>query len=384
MYSTRLYFRRLNLLKVREPYGYFNKVNPIFLTSVVGLAIFLIWVDSIQGSDFLDFFSFSRSSGGSDRRFLHKGYDKCPREFIGTELLITENPSSLVVDFKRRSFLVTSDESIYIQPMNANGSAPAKADLLINIKKSHLQGLAIVGGQLFAVSDGPERTELIEMAWWGTRNGNERLRVVGRWTLQDSRSQVDGLNFVSSTDSTPMGSFYINMNSSIRVYSMPARSENEEPNQLAHPMRLKSLNMKVFNQGMTVEHEASTDRHSTMITFEGITYILRSKTNVLEAWNLMDGTLFSEIELPATEGANTMLMKWTGFALERRIATSTETPNVRGGDILEMLLSDVLFLHLMTDDEATFGCQIWSFPVRETPSGLFSVPGCQIATTAMN
>ena len=380
VYSTGLYFKRLNLLKDRQPYGYFNKVNPIFLTSVVGLAIFLVWADSFMGNDFLDVFSFSKG-GGSDRRLLrsllsgrmlHEEYEKCPQEGIGTKLLIKENPSSLVVDFKRDSFLMTSDESVYIQPMNNGGSVPSKVDSLIRINQSHLQGLAIVGDQLFAVSDGPERTELIELAWWGTRDGNERLRVVGRWTLEDSTSQVDAFSFVPSTDSTPMGSFYINMNSSIHAYSVPARRDNEVSDQSTHPMRLKSLNMKVLTQGTTVGDKGSSDRFSTMITFEDITYIFRSKKNVLEAWNLTDGTLFSEIQLPASEEDNAM-MKWTGFALERRIATSTETPNVRGGDLLGTLSSDV-FLHLMTD-EATFGGQICSFPVfedSEAPSGGFS------------
>ena len=196
--------------------------------------------------------------------------------------------------------------------------------------------------------------------------------------MRTSISQVDGFSFVPSSDSTSMGSFYINMNSSIQVFSLPARSDTEEPGQSAHPRRLKSLNMKVLTQGMSVVDKGSNDRLSTMITFEGITYILRSEKNVLEAWNLADGTLVPEIELPPTEDDDSMI-KWTGFALERRIATSTETPNVRGDNILGTLSSDALFLHLVTD-----GGQIWSFPVLEdikTPNGLFSVPECQITKT---
>lgn len=386
VYSTGLYFKRLQLLKARQAYGYFNKLNPIFLTSVVGFAIFLVWADSIKGGDIF-------GSSGSGRRllgpllsgrFLHEEYEKCPQEIIGTNLLIKENPSSLAVDFKRHSFLMTSDESVYFQPMNSDGSDPSKADRLIRIGQSHLQGLAVVGNQVFAVSDGPELTEMIGMAWWGTHDGKERLRVVGRWTLEDSRSQVDGFSFVPSTDSTPVGSFYVNTNSSVRAYSVPATSEYQEPDQSARPMRLRSLNMKVLIQRMMVEGNGSSDRLSTMITFEGITYILSPKKNALEAWNLTDGTLYSEIVLPATGEENTM-MKWTGFALERRAATSTETPNVRGGEMLGNI-SSALFLHLMTD-EATSGGQVWTFPVLEdieTPSGLFSVPDCQIAATSMN
>ena len=190
VYSTGLYFKRLNLLKDRQPYGYFNKVNPIFLTTVVGLAIFLVWADSVKGGDIF----FLSERGASDRRLLRSRFsgrilreehEKCRQAVIGTKLLIKENPSSLVVDFTRHSFLMTSDKSVYIQPMNDDGSVHSKADSLIRINESRLQGLAIVGDRLFAVSDGPVRTELIEMAWWGTRDGHKRLRVVGRWTLED-------------------------------------------------------------------------------------------------------------------------------------------------------------------------------------------------------
>jgi hypothetical protein len=276
---------------------------------------------------------------------------------------------------------MTLDESVYIQAMNDDKSGQPKVDLLIRINQSRLQGLAMVGDQLFAVSDGPEFTELVEMAWWRTHDGNERLRVVRRWKLEDSRTQVDGFSFVPSNDSASIGHFYINIHSSIRVYSIPARSENEESYQAAHPIRQKSLNMKVLTQGTSIG-----DCLSTMITFEGITYILRSKKNVLEAWNLTDGTLSSEIQLPVTEENDSMMMKWTGFALERRIAIRTQTPNIRGANMPGIFPSDPVFLHLMTN-EATFVGKIWSFPILEDiemPSGLFSVPDCQVVTTTMN
>jgi uncharacterized membrane protein YidH (DUF202 family) len=399
IYSTVLYFKRLNLLKDRRAYGYFNKANPIFLTMVVGIAVFLVWADSIKGSDFLGFETLFSSSENDDRRLLVRparlsgrrflqDYKKCPQDIVGTKLLMDEsNPSSLVVDVKRRAFLMSLGEAVYIQPMTTkydDRSGPSKANRLIRIHQSHLQGLAIVDDQLFAVSDGPERTELIEMAWWGTRGGNEKLRVVGRWTLENSRSQVDGFSFVPFADTTPMGSFYINMNSSISSYSAPLRSEDPESDQYLYPKRLKSLNMKVLTQGMTVGDIGSNDRLSTMVTFEGVTYILRSQQNVLEAWNLMDGAHFSEIALPATD----TMMKWTGFALERRVSSSTtETQNVRGGDMLETLSADALFLHLMTHVPGSVGGQVWSFPALEdtqTPGGLFSVRECHFVTTSMN
>ena len=356
LYSTALYFKRLNLLKIRQPYGYFNRLNPIMLCFVTGVAIFLLWADSIKGSDFLDF-------GGAGRRYLRQSmshrilseaYEVCPEEVTSTKLLIHETPSALAVDSKRHAFLMTSGDTVHVQLTNDDGSI---SNSLLRINQSRLQGLSMVGDRLFGVSGGPERTELIEMAWWGTN----KLRIVGRWTLEGSRSQIDGFSFVPSVDSTTTGSFYINMNSSITTYSVPAATEEEESGEPDHPLRLKHLNMKVLTHGTTMGDDGA------MVTFEGITYILKSEGNVLEAWNLTDGTLVSEIALPATAGDNPMMM-WTDFALERR--------------------TDTLLLHMMmANDSSPVEGNIWSFPTLEafeTQSGVFSVPKCQIGTTSMN
>jgi uncharacterized membrane protein YidH (DUF202 family) len=381
VYSTVLYFKRLNLLKAKEPYGYFNKSTPIALTSVVGLAIFLIWADSLKGSDFLQLFSMKEDGGrrmmrGSSfkpvvsGRRLRTEYENCPHdEVFGTKLFIDEqHPSSLVVDSKRDAFLVTSERSVYIQSVQRDGSTTAaesfkEQEILLSINESHLQGIAYVGDRLFAVSDGPKRTELIEMAWigGGSTTSNEKLRVIGRWTLKDSRSQVDGFSFEpSADDSATNGSFLIHMDSSIHTYSVPGSSEEEDsPEQ--EPVRLNSLNMKVLTQG----HEESSDRLSTMVTFESITYILKSDEAVLEAWNVRNGTLLSAIELPVAD------KEWTGFALERRGTRGTT--------------EDALFLHMMTREPTSLGnSQIWSFPALENishpSSEIFSVPQCQVTT----
>lgn len=358
LYSTSLYFKRLNLLKIRQPTGYFNIVNPIILSAIVGVVIFLLWADSIKGSDFLDF-----GLAGNGRRYLRQpmshrvlseAYEICPQEVTSTKLLIHEKPSALAVDSKRHAFLMTSGDTVHVQWTNDDGSV---ADSLLRINQSRLQGLSMVGDRLFGVSGGPERTELIEMAWWGTN----KLRIVGRWTLEDSRSQIDGFSFVPSVDSKTTGSFYINMNSSITTYSVPAATEKEqESDQPDHPLRLKHLNMKVLTHGTTMGEVGA------MVTFEGIAYILKSEGNVLEAWNLTDGTLISVIALPATAGDNPMMM-WTYFALERRM--------------------DTLLLHIMMANDSTVDGNIWTFPTLEafeTQTGVFSFPRCQIGTTSMN
>jgi hypothetical protein len=258
------------------------------------------------------------------------------------------------------------DDSIYIQSIKDGESMPSHSNsVLLKIYQSHLQGIEIVGDRVFAVSDGPHRTELMEMVWWGSKN--EHLRLVGRWTLENRSIKVHGFTFLPSPSSLVMGTFYIHMDSSIHVYSLPVAGGY-------NPTRLKSLNMKVMNQG-----KESHDPLSTMITFEGITYFLNSQKNVLEAWNMTKGAFFSEIELPTR---NDSMMAWTSFALERRVLNIEETPGVRGG--VGTQTSEMLFIHLTTD-ESTFGSQIWSFSVlKDYGSSIFVFPNCPSASSSMN
>jgi hypothetical protein len=337
VYSSFLYFKRLNLLKEHHPYGYFNKVNPLFLTTICVIAILMVWAGAVEMEDWFSFENRRMLRGQSSGRHLQESMVRCPQEVTRLSLNIGNVPNSFIVDHKSHSFLMTNGESVFVKSMDDNASHEKS---FIRIEDSRLKGLASVGDRLFTVSDGPKRTELIEMALLG----KNKLQVVGRWTIVDRESHIDGFSFVS-------GNFYINSNSSIHVYSMPDGSNR--------PMRLKSLNMKAFAQ--------QNDHLSMMTTFEGITYLLEPERNVLKAWNLTEGAMLAKIELPTIDDG---MIQWTGFALERKEGANSAAAAVLGG-----ASSAALVLHLMTVDG-----HIWSFPSVEDTQ-LFSMPTCQIESS---
>ncbi|KAL3906314.1 MAG: hypothetical protein SGILL_009317, partial [Bacillariaceae sp.] len=252
-----------------------------------------------------------------------------PKTYFANERTFVQWVSTSILLLNISGFMLEAgavgDYNTTAAPRIGDGSSKQS---VMRIADSRLKGLATVGDRLFAVSDGPERIELVEMEG---RSDLEKLRVVGRWTLADGQSKIDG--FASVLDS-----FYINIDSEIQVYSVP--------NDFHRPMKLKSLNTKAFSQ--------QNSHVSTMTTFEGVTYMLEPNKNVLEAWYLTEGMLFAEIQLPEIDNFS---MQWTGFALERKKDDGT------------------LAVHLMTGEG-----RIWSFPAVED-FGHFSVPNCQVETS---
>jgi hypothetical protein len=288
LFSTHLFFQRLLLLRNREPFGYFNKANPIFLTAVLGFTIVLVLASSIKGSEFLGKNKDQRllKSLGTGR-LLDEASPKCPQEvLLRTDLLINEKPSSFVVDLERHSFLITSKDSIYMQSISPALNTSA-AQLLIRINRSHLQGVTFVGDRLFTVAKGPGRHELIEMAWWGADVGHKKLRMIARWTLEDkTSSNVKGFSYLPSTDGVSSGHFLVTTASSVHVYSVPTKK--------SPPIRMKSLNMKVLGCGMENTNGEPNSKLTSMNTFDGVTYVM-SNSNLLDAWNMTDGTWLSAI-----------------------------------------------------------------------------------------
>lgn len=370
LFSTHLFFQRLLLLRNREPFGYFNKANPIFLTAVLGFTIVLVLASSIKGSEFLGKNKDQRllKSLGTGR-LLDEASPKCPQEvLLRTDLLINEKPSSFVVDLERHSFLVTSKDSIYMQSISPALNTSA-AQLLIRINRSHLQGVTFVGDRLFTVANGPGRNELIEMAWWGADVGHKKLRMIARWTLEDkTSSNVKGFSYLPSTDGVSSGHFLVTTASSVHVYSMPTKK--------SPPIRMKSLNMKVLGCGMENTNGEPNSKLTSMNTFDGVTYVM-SNSNLLDAWNMTDGTWLSAIELPSILKTNDDgVTHWTSFALERSTVTSTEMRKVGGGGgdgARKKISSNEVILHLMADGH------ISSFRVLQDTTKLVTFPSypCQ-------
>ena len=368
VYSTFLYFKRLELLKDRHPDGYFNKASPRLLSALVALAIFLIGIDSLSGGDVLglfvgetdrdDYRMLGETMAG--RRNLIGGYKKYLLEEIGTLQLLTDKPSALIVDSERDSFLMTSNDSVYSLP---SSSASDRAQRLVKIPRTQLRGLTFVGGRIFAISGGPDCTELIELAWEEPSTGKRVLRVIGRWKILDSSSRVDGFTFVPPNEpNTFGGAFYIGINSFVHSYSVPVMADTNADVNQATPRRLKSLNMKVLC-GISDFHEGGTDTLSSMVFFEGAMYALFPGKTTIQSWNLTDGSILGELEIPMT--TDQKQVEWKGLTLERMPTTkdgaiNTAAPQIRGVAAKEGL-SPGIMLHLLS--ESCEGIGIWRLPL---------------------
>ena len=330
LYSTRLYFKRLRLLRTQKPDGYFNWKNPAFLTFCVLLAIFLVWADSVRGEDIFSglekddrrrLLRFSMPSMSPQRRALQESSSSpCMGELLDIQL--PKSSCTLLADGS--ALLTAAGDSVFSQTMTdnvENAEKNTEPTSLVRVHDSNLQGLAAVDkDRLFALSSGPHRTELIELSYWGSSSSHQHLRVVARWTLENLPTQVNGFSYVPASNR-----FYIHMNSSIQVYSVPAITNDQET---TAPQRLSSLNMKVLlNHDDRFSSLSEHPHHlSTMSTVENITYLMNSEENILEAWDLAQGALISTVKLPPG--------KWTNFAFgdeleqqqRRRPSTKEDSP----------------------------------------------------------
>jgi hypothetical protein len=224
-----------------------------------------------------------------------------------------------------------------------------------------MEGVTMVGDRVFALSEGPIQTDLIELAW--NDNGNTTALVVqGRWNIGDL-SQAEAMTFVPyGNNDTEDGRLYMAIDGMIHAYAVPDRSENG--GQMLQ--RLNSLNMNMFNRGLIGDTKIAALYH-----FEGVTFILYDNLGLIRGWDLESGELLSEIPLPRVDGP--FGNQWEGLALERRLPTLSDAKgSLRRGTLQEASLPSVLLVHLALDTPA----QLWTFVVKETSRGSFDFPSC--------
>ena len=323
IYSCRLYYARLQLLKVREPYGYFNKISPTVLTVIVGVAVVLVLLDSLMGRDLLTEEYEQQNnrylqvlSGG---RSLREDFDFCSVDVVRTHLPLDLKPSAIVSHPRDDSFLLAMDASIYSV---AKDDPRAKANKIKTIARTDIVGLTVANDRIFAVSSIPERTELLEM----TSGHNEKLFISGRWNLLDSPSNVNGFSYVSETNR-----FVVSMGPSIHYYSVPT---HDQP-----PKRLKTLNGKMLG------HHPNDNSKGQILHSNGLTYILIPRANVIQTWDLAQGHFISQVELPKSMNGHSV--SWHGFALDRQ-AYPSQLPGVRGAQAPDDESTTESVLHLIT------------------------------------
>lgn len=378
-YATYVYFRRLHLLSTGNAYGYIDHVGPFILaTSVcVGVCVLLI--------HFLGEIEFANQQKQT-MVYLHEEPGQCYLHSNRGISKLEYQPSDVVVDSKRNILLVPSLQRIVAHTLAAAlPNRENRVKTLVEIPDSNIEALTVIDDRVFALSEGPKKTELIELAW----NGDDELSVSHRWKLSIS-TQAEGMTYVPDK-TRRSGRLLIDVNTQVNIYEVPDASaipdtplqdDDEDDDALVvadttikdiELERIGSLNNYVLTTGL------KELKISSMFHFEGIAYILHDNEKLLRAWDLDEGDLLFEMPLPWVEGGYSK--EWEGLSLERRVVGGEATSllserdyNLRGST--DSTTRTELILHLALDTPA----QVWSMVVKQGDArGSLILPSCAIS-----
>ena len=378
-YATYVYFRRLHLLSTGNAYGYIDHVGPFILavSVCVGVCVLLI--------HFLGEIEFARQLENR-KVYLHEQPGQCYLHSNRGISKLEYQPSDIVVDSSRNMLLVPSLQRIVSHSLEAPlPNRENRVKTLIEIPDSNIEGLTVVDDRVFALSEGPKKTELIELTWSG--DDELSLSVAHRWKLSKTE-EAEALTYVPDK-TRRSGRLFVDVNKQVHIYEVPepptlagtitetkdddddALLVEEETFEDVELERIGSLNNHVLTTGLK-EHKISS-----MFYFEGIAYILHDNEMLLRAWDLDEGDLLAEIPLPRVEGG--FSKEWEGVALERR-----EMPEGEGALLTERNYSlrgsteptkTQLIMHLALDTPA----QVWSMAVKEgSTRGSLILPSCAV------
>jgi uncharacterized membrane protein YidH (DUF202 family) len=372
-YAAFVYFRRVQLLRTGQAYGYLDFLGPSILAVGVGLGVAIVFADAVKGSEFLPWGDGGGGKDKDDRRFLTAASPphwqdpemlpaveavktklsevegKCARYAMEGINLLEYQPRDIILHDKTRALVVATPQTLVTHPLADQATRSA---VLAELPGLDIQSLTMVGDVLFALSIGPTKTELIEF--------NAASMVWTTILVQDASSTAGSLVYVPD-----QGKLYIHLDGNMHTYHLHKESLLS---------RTGSINMKVLNQG------GSYDPISAMEHFEGLTYILRR--NIIQVWDLEMATLVSEMSLPTVAKHD----KWVGMALERRNDDEEETSSFHALRKSKMAARDgkmntAVYLHMPLD---TFPPQLWSFhledvhddEVNHDDRSIFSFPEC--------
>mmetsp|Transcript_25239 Transcript_25239/g.44801 ORF Transcript_25239/g.44801 Transcript_25239/m.44801 type:complete len:1006 (+) Transcript_25239:328-3345(+) len=338
LYATFVYFRRIHLLSNGKPYGYVDFAGPLILAVGVTIGVIILLVGFIQ----------SNPNASTREQFLHQAEGKCVMQSMAGIHLLEYEPSDVIVE--NNTLLVVSHQHVMSHPLDGDRT-PSE---LAAIPSTDLEGLTRVGERIFALSEGPHQTELVELNW---TSGGESMEEIARWKVNDS-TQAEAMTFVPDAQNLdgqkPAGRLYIESDSVIHTYKVPDVERNST--NLHH---LSSLNMKLIYTGLDI----TASKISSMYCFEGVTYLLHDNLEIIRAWDFETGELLAQIPLPKVSGG--FSNQWEGIALERRIVGGSLRGSNDG--------SSSLLLHLTLDSPP----QIWTIEVQEgATKGSLVYPNC--------
>jgi uncharacterized membrane protein YidH (DUF202 family) len=421
VYAVFTYFRRVNLLRTGEAYGYLDFVGPTILAAGVGVGVFIVFADAVKGSEFLPFGKenkddnrrFLAQGGGRPEvlqsssiqeqherpqflgPFLHETKGSCIRHSMEGINLLEYQPQDILLKEGGHEFLiVATSQALVAHPLLLEDTQEDATTLLSEISNVEIQSTIFVGDRLLALSTGPSKTELIEFQISDDETHAELLES-SRFVIQEeSTSAVGSMVFVPSSSSSSSdnknGKVLLYLDGVMHSYQLSSaanKTGDDDANKKLLLSLTGSINMKVLNRGVSDKNDDRTTI-TAMEHFEGVTYILRHN-NILEAWDLtQQAALLSELTLPGVPSRHDEDDRWVGVALERRRRRSSSSEeemkasNLRNGgskknDEQEKEESTSVFLHMPLD---TFPPQLWSFRLEEQQldgqHSILSLPNC--------
>eukprot|EP00591_Stephanopyxis_turris_P016761 CAMPEP_0195538812 /NCGR_PEP_ID=MMETSP0794_2-20130614/49729_1 /TAXON_ID=515487 /ORGANISM="Stephanopyxis turris, Strain CCMP 815" /LENGTH=981 /DNA_ID=CAMNT_0040672821 /DNA_START=213 /DNA_END=3155 /DNA_ORIENTATION=+ len=326
IYGLAMYFYRLRLMERGDPYGYTNHSGPIVLTlSVIsGIVILLFFYNPIPPP-----------TSTAHSMAVAQG---CTKHDLSGMPRLEYQPSDTIVDAEKGLLLIPSQSLITALPIGQ--SKDTGVVTLAELPGHNFKSLTYVGELIYAISvnNSLGTSYLVAFKWNDLEN---KLVSIGGWEIPIAK--CGGMAYVPDESG---GKLYIAGGKTKRdlfVYKVPKIDSS------APLMAASCLNHKLMTKGL------GDNTIGSLTYFEGILYVLHNGDNLVRAWNLTTGTIFSELELPnAGTGVDVV---WSGIALERMNTSVTRSEhayphvmqNTRGGwTSLEQQRSD-----LITSDQST-------------------------------
>jgi uncharacterized membrane protein YidH (DUF202 family) len=391
-YASYVYFRRVNLLRSGDAYGYLDFVGPTILAAGVGLGVFIVFADAVKGSEFLPWGNGEgNNQNQNDRRFLMSAAalsgpelhvlppieqvfqlqeveGKCSRHSIEGINLLEYQPRDIILhgDTSESELMVATPQALVSHPLlSGKTKASLSASSRHELPDTEIQSMTMVGDRLFALSIGPSKTELIE---FGFNAAGAEMESRSRFLIQDSTTATGSMVIVPSSvqEEEEEGKLYIYLDGTMHNYHLPSPAVSS-----SSLSRTGSINMKVLNRGLANNDDPIT----AMEHFEGLTYILRERQNTIEAWDLNTATFVTEMPLPSVSTND----KWVGMAFQRRRNDDEEekTSLRKSSKMAADTDTSAVYLHMPLD---AFPPQLWSFRLDghgEEDRNIFSFPECE-------
>jgi len=371
-YGVFAYHRRLHLLTSGKPYGYIDRIGPLFLASAtfIGICVILSY-NYVMWRGLVD--------PSLSSLLLQSTSKQCYRHPLNVNPMYFQ-ASDLFLDSDRDVLLIPAGSTIFAMDKSP-GKLGEGRKTVANVAGSDFEAITYApNGRVFALRENKysdkDSSELIEFEWNNSVDNEfgEVLEVVQSWKI--GKKGADGIAWIPSNTSNGQnqqdgeGYLYVatdDFNSAeddsgdrgeVHVYKMPPRigTGNNNSNDL---QLIQSMNRKLINFGL------QDSKIGTIQYFEGLLYVLHDNAKVVRAWDILSGEMKFEFDLPLMHGG--LNKKLEGMFLER----STESSSSGDGGVINTWTGGLrakhypsdssLILHLALDTPA----QVWSIAVTQ-------------------